>query len=190
MKKFAAILLILSLLVGSYGFTASSFKTKLTGDSILKNEKITVTGEGKKALVVVFLSAKCPCSNSHIQELKSLAEAYKDFSFVAVNSNVDESLSFAKNYFVAQELPFPILRDQNTEFADHYHASKTPHAFIVLPSGELAYQGGVSSSHRFEKAEHKYLREALNDLQNNRKVKTPEGRALGCAISRGDNNVW
>lgn len=190
MRKITAVLFILSSLVCSYGLTASSFKTTLTGDSVLKDEKISASCEGKKALVVIFLSAKCPCSNSHIQELKALAETYKDFSFVAINSNIDESTSFAKSYFVDQALPFPVIRDHKTELADHYRASKTPHAFIVLPSGELAYQGGVSSSHRLEKAEHKYLREALDDLHNNRKVKTPEGRALGCAIARGDNNVW
>jgi hypothetical protein len=141
-------------------------------------------------LVVVFLSAKCPCSNSHNNELRNVAETYKEFNFVAVHSNVDEGKELSKPYFEKAAFPFPVIEDEKTKLADELRAFKTPHAFVFGQNGELMYQGGVSSSRDCEKADNKFLREALEYLQAGRSVRTPEGRTLGCAISRGEKNVW
>lgn len=145
----------------------------------------------KKGLVVVFLSAKCPCSNSHIQELKNLVNEHKDFSFIAVHSNSDESPDLAKTYFASVHLPFPVVQDFNSKWADLFGANKTPHAFVVTPSGQIVYQGGVTSSNNAPTADQRYLHEALEDVSKGRAVKTPLGRTLGCAITReGNKNVW
>ncbi len=158
------------------------------GENLLTGEKVRVSAEGKKALVVTFLSARCPCSNSHIGELKELAKTYSDFSFVAIHSNVDEPKSESKPYFEKAALPFPVIEDQAAELADQFRALKTPHAFVISQTGDRLYQGGVSSSMTFLKAEKKVLREALDDLQNSRAVRTPQARALGCAIARGGSH--
>lgn len=169
---------------------ANAASYSLTGENLLTGEKITISSENKKGLVVVFLSAKCPCSNSHVEELKNLAENYTDFSFVAIHSNADEGTEISKPYFENTALPFPVIQDNKSEIADRMQAHKTPHSYILLPSGRMAYQGGVSNSQTFAKADQKFLRQALEDLHRNRKVKTPEGRTLGCFISRGEKNVW
>lgn len=162
----------------------------VTGQDLLKSETVTISAENKRGLVVVFLSSRCPCSNSHIGELKSLATEYPDFNFVGIHSNVDEGIESSKPYFENAALPFPIVEDQKVELANAYQALKTPHAFVIKSDGKIAYQGGVSSSNQFAAADRKYLREALDDLHNDRSVKTPEGRTLGCVISRGEKNVW
>lgn len=139
-----------------------------------------------KGLVLVFLSAKCPCSASHMEELKELAKRYSDFRFVGIHANADESLESAKAFFAAQGFSFPILRDEKTLIADEFKAVKTPHAFVLAPDGKKLFQGGISNSATFARADRKFLREALEDIQFGHPVRTPLARALGCAIQRGE----
>lgn len=159
------------------------------GEDLRNGGEITVPS-GKRGMVVIFMSAKCPCSNSHNEEVKSLISDYKEFSFVIVNANADEDRSMAKSYFDAIDFPAPVLRDHELKLADHFKALKTPHAFLINSKGDILYRGGVTSSNRAEKADRHFLREALSDIQAGRDVKTKEGRTLGCAISRGEKYVW
>jgi Thioredoxin-like len=157
---------------------------KITGTDFFTDKEIHMTTQDKKGLVVVFLSAKCPCSNSHMNELKNLFKSYPNFSFVAIHSNADENKDISMPYFKKTSLPFSIIEDQNSTLANLFQAFKTPHAYILLPNGELAFQGGVTNSHDFEKSDRKYLREALTDLDSGKPVRTPEARTLGCSIAR------
>ena len=162
----------------------------LRGPDVVTGKFISSSLEAHRGLVVVFLSAVCPCSNSHLQELAALAKAYPDFAFLGIHSNTDEKKEPTQAYFQNAKLPFPVIQDNGAKIADEFKAYKTPHAFIMKSNGQIAYRGGVSSSHDFSSADQKFLREALEDLDKNRPVKTPEGRTLGCAISRGSKYVW
>ncbi len=160
-------------------------KNLITGANLSTGKTVTVNSENKKGLVVVFLSAKCPCSNSHVVEITNLAKEFTDFNFVAVHSNKDEPIDLTKEYFLNTKLPFAVIQDQDTKIADEFKAFKTPHAYIILADNKVAYQGGVSDSNNFAESKKKYLREALTDINDNKPVRTPEGRTLGCSISRG-----
>lgn len=165
--------------------------TKLVeGKNLLTDAKVSIDSATKKGMVVVFLSAKCPCSNSHIVELRNLAEEFKDFSFVGIHSNVDEDANLSKPYFQNAGLPFPVIEDEKAKLADQFQALKTPHSYVFSPTGEVLYQGGVSNSKDCTKADRKFLRDALDDIQAGKAVRMPLGRTLGCAISRGEKNVW
>ncbi|MFZ4404343.1 MAG: redoxin domain-containing protein [Pseudobdellovibrionaceae bacterium] len=162
----------------------------LEGPDLLKDTPVSLQAQADKPLVVIFLSAKCPCSDSHVSELKSLAKDYPGFAFVGVHSNADEDSALSKAYFSKAQLPFPVLKDDQAAIADRYKALKTPHVFVVKADGQLLYQGGVSDSHRFEKSSRNYLREALRDIQAGQKVKASEERALGCSIARPTKKTW
>lgn len=179
----------LLLLLSSVSFSAP-VALPLEATDLFSKKDLHITVQNKKAAVVAFLSAKCPCSNSHMQELSSLAKEYTDFEFLAVHSNADEDEVTTKTYFTENKLPFPVAQDQGAKLANQFKALKTPHVFVVSAGGEILYQGGVSSSKDFDRADRKYLREALSDLHAGKPVKTPEGRTLGCVISRGEKNVW
>lgn len=157
--------------------------TKISGTDLYTGTNLEVKA-GSKGLVAVFLSARCPCSNSHIPILKKLSEEYKEFSFVAIHSNSDESLTETKDYFVKNTLPFPILQDSDHKIANELKALKTPHAFVFSSDGSLLYKGGVTNSNNAAASDKNYLLSALNDIRDGNKVKTPEGRTLGCIISR------
>lgn len=178
------LILLASMMMQLTAFAAVDVKSTISGKNIVTNEVTSVSAEGKKGLVVIFLSAKCPCSNSHIAELKSLSHDYPEFNFVGVHSNVDEAVELSKTYFMNESLPFTVVQDVNAAMADQYKAFKTPHAFVVQADGKILYQGGVSSSKTFAKAEHKFLREALENIHLGQAVATPEGRTLGCSIAR------
>lgn len=164
---------------------------ELSGSNLVAagDVKIQTANKDLKGTVVVFLSAKCPCSDSHIAELKALAEKYKDFKFVGIHSNVDEDLALSKKYFTAQALPFAVLQDEKAKLADAFKAFKTPHAYVISPAGDLIFQGGVTNSASGKEAKIHYLADALEDLQQNRKIKTAEARTLGCVILR-EKNSW
>ena len=145
---------------------------------------------GPQGTVVVFLSAKCPCSASHVGEIKSIAQTYKNFQFVGVHANSNEGKSESQEYFKKTELPFPVLRDRDGKLANEFRASKTPHVFVIDPAGKVLYRGGVTDSKNCDNSGRNYLREALSDLAGGQKVRTAEARTLGCAISRGDKSDW
>jgi hypothetical protein len=185
---------ILSLFVVLIPGISFALPAQISGANVIDQKPVDfqlISKSGKPHLaVVVFLSAKCPCSNSHLVELKSLAHDFPQVSFLGVHSNFDETAELSKNYFQKSALPFPVIQDVKDHYADEFHALKTPHAFVVDEKGQVLYRGGVSDSHDFAKAKRRYLREALNDLKAGCAVATPEGRTLGCVITREGGNAW
>jgi thioredoxin-related protein len=183
-------IVLFSLVVGSLGSFSAVNLSIVDGADVMAKTPVHQTAEGKKGIVVVFLSAKCPCSDSHVVEIKSLHKDYPEFSFVVVNSNTDETDELAQQYFKRVGFEFPVIKDKSLELADRYKAFKTPHAFVMNKDGKVLYQGGVSSSRQFATADRKYLREALANIHDDKSVAMEEGRTLGCVITRGEKNVW
>ena len=174
------------LLILKTAFTAAApiSLLPLNGYDLITHQNVFVDSSKKTATVVVFLSALCPCSNSHLPELRKLSENFPEFNFVAIHSNANESLGVSQAYFKKANLSFPVIEDEHSKLANQFKAFKTPHAFVVLANGELAYQGGVSNSVDFPSSSKLFLREALMDLKNHQNVRTSSGRTLGCMIKR------
>lgn len=149
-----------------------------------KDTSILREDTDKKATVLIFMSSKCPCSMSHADEVARLAKDYPEFRFIGVNANSDEAMDDARKYFEKQDFNFPVLKDDKGILADEFKALKTPHAFVINAEGKRLFQGGVSNSATFARADRKYLREALEDIKTGHEVRTPLARALGCAIAR------
>ncbi len=160
-----------------------------SGPDVMTGKPVEVRS-GSKGLVLVFLSAKCPCSNSHVGNLQEMAKEFSDFNFVGAHANTNESAELTREYFKTVNLGFPVIRDSKAKLADLYRASKTPHAFVINPEGQILYRGGVTDSKDCARSDRNFLREALVDLKADRKIRTPEARTLGCAISRGGKYDW
>ena len=135
----------------------------------------------KTPVVLVFISAKCPCSQAHQPVLKELASQYQGkVSFLGVVSNEEPE---ALAHFQAASLGFPVIADHNHFLADKYGARATPHAFVIR-EGALLYQGGIDSSHDPKTAKEHYLRTILAVLDRNETLPFSEKRSLGCLIRR------
>ncbi|MFV8257879.1 thioredoxin-like domain-containing protein [Bdellovibrio bacteriovorus] len=160
--------------------------TSLSGLDVISSETKTFATANQKATIIVFLSAKCPCSASHESLLKDMAQQYKDFQFVGIHSNSDENLEETQNHFREARLLFPVIQDSRSHWANKLGALKTPHAFVLSPTGEVLYHGGVTDSHVGPTAKKHFLKEVLEDLQAGKPSRHKEGRALGCYIQRAD----
>ena len=150
----------------------------------LRNDQRVEVRPGAKGTVAIFMSAKCPCSNSHVKLVQDLAREFKEFAFVLVHANADEAVSSARTYFRALDFTFPVLQDERTELANRWRANKTPHAFVIAPGGTVLYKGGVTASNRAEPSSQQFLRNALEDVTHGVVVRVSEGRTVGCVISR------
>lgn len=160
--------------------------TQLQAKDLLSDQSVQINLKNaeKKGSVFVFMSAKCPCSNSHVQEIKKLSEKYAEFQFFAVHSNGDESAEMAQKYFKNLGFNFKTLQDENFALADLFKAFKTPHAFVIDPKGQIIYQGGVTNSSNAASADQFFLAEALKSLSKSEPIQVSNGRTLGCVILR------
>jgi len=180
MKLFLSSILIL---IAPYCFAKPL--PPLEGINLLTNESIKIQWEGpQKAVVVLFLSTTCPCSNSHIPHLIKLSKDFPEFQFVGIHSNKNETKTEAQVYFKSKNLPFPVIEDNNLEWANHLKAMRTPHAYLINSQGEISYQGGVTSSAEAEKADSHYLKVTLKKYLLGKKIEHTKSRVLGCQIAR------
>jgi peroxiredoxin len=108
----------------------------------------------------------------------------KGFKFLGIHSNQDEISEKARAHFVSSPVHFPIISDPGAKLADQFGALKTPHVFVLLPSGAIAYQGGVDDSHTASDAKHHPLADALESVSRGEKPQQDSFRTLGCLISR------
>ena len=157
------------------------------GPDLVSGKSVELSpAQAKKATVVVFLSASCPCSASHESRLKELASEFSPagVQFVAVHSNSDESVDLARDHFKSSELPFPVIQDDGAKIAIGLKAFKTPHVFVFDPQGDILFQGGVDDSHIAATAKKQYLREALVAINEGKRPPISEVRTLGCIIKR------
>lgn len=157
----------------------------LNGPLIKSDESLSWKWEeAEVATVVVFLSAICPCSDSHVPYLKKLKEEYPKISFIGIHSNTDEDAKSTLEYFSEKQMNFKVLQDQKSHLADLFGANRTPNAYLVSKSGEILFQGGVTSSSSAARAKEFHLAEALKNVMNGEEVKNKKSRTLGCQITR------
>ena len=160
--------------------------SEIKGENLITgaSQSIFVKESKEKGTVIIFMSAKCPCSNSHVSVLKKVADQHKDFQFVVVHSNTDETVKESAEYVKKANLPFAVIQDDGAKIADQLKAFKTPHVFVINNKSEILYQGGVTDSSNGESASKNFLNEALNQIAENKPVVVAQGRTLGCVISR------
>jgi thioredoxin-related protein len=179
MSKLLAILLYITLCI-----SAEASSNPLKGLDLLSKKEFQLVFPSQQKTVLIFMSAKCPCSGSHEPLIKALAEQFKDFKFLAVHSNANESEAETNSHFRNANLGFPVIQDSGAQWADSYGALKTPHAFVLDKFGKILYQGGVTDSHVAPQSKTQFLKEVLQDLQDGKKPRRSEGRTLGCYIQR------
>ena len=89
----------------------------------------TLYGDGaQRATVALFISAKCPCSNTYNDRISALAKAYstRGVRFVGVYANADETMDEIAAHAKSKGFDFPILKDENGLGATQFGAGVTP----------------------------------------------------------------
>ena len=149
-----------------------------------KKEIIIEFQNSKKPSVVIFISKDCPCSKGNLNYINKLAEEFKGFNFYGIHSKKNVSDKDLLAYLGDKKLFFKIYNDPDLKIADDFKALKTPHAFILNTEGEVLYSGGVTNSTFPENAKTYFLKDALNEFMNTKKIVNFETKTLGCYIAR------
>jgi peroxiredoxin len=139
-----------------------------------------------KVIVLMFIATQCPVSNAYNTRMVDLYDDYskKGVSFVALNSNKQESVEEIKDHAKEHGFQFLILKDWNNVIADRLQASVTPEIYVLNPDFEILYHGRIDDSQRESQIKSKDLRAALGEILAGKSVTVVTTKAFGCTIKR------
>ncbi len=142
-----------------------------------------------QAVVVMFISTKCPVSKSFDARMAELADAYQNqgLVFVGVNSNKAEQMDEIITHAESNGFSFVVLKDENNVVADQFNAKVTPEIFVLHPEGDVLYHGRIDDSPDKEERKSEDLKDALDHLLAGNTVPVATTKAFGCSIKRVDN---
>jgi peroxiredoxin len=144
----------------------------------------------KKVIVVAFLGTECPLAKLYGPRLAMLATQYKDKSvtFLAIDSNVQDSLAELTAYARNSGITFPIARDARNSVAAQFGATRTPEVFVLDEARVVRYQGRIDDQYGVGFArktpEHNELKDAVDALLAGRRVAVARTQPVGCLIGR------
>ncbi len=143
------------------------------------------------ATVVMFICNHCPFVKHVNNEIVRVANDYRvlGFGFVAISSNDIEAYpedgpwqmrETARKY----NYSFPYLFDENQEVAKAYDAACTPDFYLFDSELKLVYRGQLDDSRPGNgiPVNGRDLREALDNIFNNRPQNKIQKPSVGCGI--------
>ena len=143
----------------------------------------------KKALVVVFSCNHCPYVQAYEDRIMEIQNDYKDDLYVvAISSNEDknypeDSFEMMKERAELKKFNFPYLHDESQSVAKAYGATHTPEIFLFDLKRELVFHGKIDDNWQEPQGvKNKYLRDAIEELLNGKKISVPETFTIGCTI--------
>ena len=111
--------------------TAPAFQAEATDGKSYRLEDVT----RDKPLILAFIKDGCPCSEAAEPYFNRLFSVYKnEVNFLGV-INVDASR--AKEWAMANRVPFPILVDPEARVIHDYKAESSAYVALVAPGGTI-----------------------------------------------------
>jgi thioredoxin-related protein len=147
--------------------------------------------KGANGLLVMFSCNTCPyvkLSEARIKEIAALAKKNK-IGVILVNSNEaqrkdDDSYDEMKKYASAQGYDFNYVVDKNSQLANAFGATRTPHCFL-FDKKQLVYRGAIDDNIKdANDAKEHYLKDAIVAVASGNAVKTNSSKSVGCSIKR------
>ena len=141
-------------------------------------------------VVVAFLGTECPLAKLYGPRLAKLYEQYESqgVTFLAINANVQDSITEIAAYARTHKIEFPILKDLENRVADQMGAERTPQVFVLDRERIVRYVGRIDDQYGVgyvrEKPQRRDLAVALDELLSGKSVATPVTAAPGCRIGR------
>lgn len=143
--------------------------------------------KGYRAIVVFFTCNLCPYARGMEEYLRVIADTFhkKGVAFLAVNPNDEGTDTYEQMTALMEEHKFPwkYLQDKAQQIAKKYGALATPHFFLFDHHKSLVYSGcALDNPRNPEKANHEYLKDALEELLDLRPISISETDPIGCTI--------
>ena len=205
MKKLLLILLSLPLLtIAQYGKKTekSQFKTiEINSEMPNIDDKLqSVNGYSyslgsiseKNGLIVIFTSNTCPFVIKWEDRYTIVEELAKknNIGLAYINSNYkkrdgDDSFEKMKEHAKKYNYRASYLLDTESKLANSFGAKTTPHIFMFNREHQLVYKGAIDDNYEdINKVKEFYLKEAMEQLANGKKIKVSETDPVGCSIKR------
>ena len=205
MKKLLLILLTLPILtLAQYGKKTekSQFKTiEINSEMPNIDDKLqSVNGYSyslgsiseKNGLIVIFTSNTCPFVIKWEDRYTIVEELAKknNIGLAYINSNYkkrdgDDSFEKMKEHAKKYNYRASYLLDTESKLANSFGAKTTPHIFMFNREHQLVYKGAIDDNYEdINKVKEFYLKEAMEQLANGKKIKVSETDPVGCSIKR------
>jgi peroxiredoxin len=145
---------------------------------------------GKKGLLVMFVSRHCPYVQHVKEELARLGQDYAgQVGIVAISANdvvgyPDDSPANLKRMALETGFNFPVCYDESQQVAKAYSAACTPDFFLFDSKRRLAYRGQLDDSRpgNGKPITGSDLRAAIDCLIAGKPVSEDQKPSLGCNI--------
>lgn len=144
-----------------------------------------------KAIVFAFIGTQCPLAKRYTAKLVELESQYREQGvlFVAVDSNVQDSLAEMSAHARNFHMDFAFLKDPAQSVANLLGATRTPEVCVLDSENRLRYRGRIDDEfgigYTKVAASHSELVAALDAILTNQEVTCTEMPASGCLIGRG-----
>jgi peroxiredoxin/mono/diheme cytochrome c family protein len=175
----------------SIGSVATDFR--LT-DSLGKEWSLS-DFKSKKAVVFAFLGTQCPLAKLYSAKLVELQNQYdqRGIAFVAVNSNVQDSLAEMNAHARKYGFDFPFLKDASQALAGNLGATRTPEVCVVDQQQRIRYRGRIDDQYGIgytkDAASKMELVDAIESILGEREIVLTSAPASGCLIGRGPRDT-
>jgi peroxiredoxin len=146
--------------------------------------------DGKKGLLVMFVSRHCPYVQHVKEELARLGRDYSgQVGIVAISANdvvgyPDDSPANLKRMALETGFNFPVCYDESQQVAKAYSAACTPDFFLFDSKRRLVYRGQLDDSRpgNGKPITGSDLRAAIDCLVTGKPVNENQKPSLGCNI--------
>ena len=187
-----------ALLLGLASVTASWAADDLIGRKIADFRLQDIKGgwhelkdvDASKVVVVAFLGTECPLAKLYGPRLAEMARTYADkgVTFLAIDSNRQDSITELTHYAREHGIEFPILKDVGNVVADKFGALRTPEIFVLDKERVVRYHGRVDDQYGVgfirPEATNKDLAIALDELLEGKQLTKASTPTPGCLIGR------
>lgn len=149
-----------------------------------------------KYVVLEWFNPGCPFVQKHYQS-ENMQSLQKEFTGKGVEwLTIDSSAPGAQGYLTPEEAKKQMsewkmnstafLLDPDGKVGHDYHATNTPHMFVIDPAGNLIYEGAIDSKASTNPDDIKnatnYVKAALDDAMAGKPVSTAQTKAYGCSV--------
>ncbi|MEO2019669.1 MAG: redoxin domain-containing protein [Fuerstiella sp.] len=151
-------------------------------------------------VVLAFLGTECPLAKLYSPRLQAMYDelSSKGVAFLAINSNRQDSMTEVAAHARIHGVQFPVLKDLGNRVADQIGVTRTPEIVVLDRERVVRYHGRIDDQYGVgyisDEPQKHFLKDAIKDLLDGRKVAVAETEVVGCFIGRvrepqADSNV-